>query len=84
MKRLTWRELNHVLASKTEDEVLRLLNEERVGIRRIAVLERLHRSGQTHDVWVYVLLTNDTVDKKIYDALHDKKSLSQLAMEALK
>ena len=45
---------------------------------------RLHRSGQTHDVWVYVLLTNDTVDEKIYDALHDKKSLSQLAMEALK
>jgi hypothetical protein len=45
---------------------------------------RLHRSGQTHDVWVYVLLTEGTVDKKIYDALHDKKSLSQLAMEALK
>ena len=44
---------------------------------------RLHRSGQTHDVWVYVLLTSDTVDEKIYDALHDKKSLSQLAMEAL-
>jgi len=35
--------LNHVLASKTEDEVLQLLNEERVGIRRIAVLERLHQ-----------------------------------------
>jgi hypothetical protein len=43
LKRLTWRELNHVLASKTEDEVLQLLNEERVGIRRIAVLERLHQ-----------------------------------------
>ena len=43
MKRLTWRELNHVLASKTEDEVLQLLNEERAGIRRIAVLERLHQ-----------------------------------------
>ena len=43
MKRLTWRELNHVLASKTEDEVLQLLNEERIGIRRIAVLERLHQ-----------------------------------------
>ena len=43
MKRLTWRDLNHVLASKTEDEVLQLLNEERVGIRRIAVLERLHQ-----------------------------------------
>ena len=44
---LTWRELNHVLASKTEDEVLRLLNEERVGIRRIAVLERLHQRYNT-------------------------------------
>ena len=43
MKRLTWRELNHVLASKTEDEVLRLLNEERVGAQRVAVLERLHQ-----------------------------------------
>ena len=84
MKRLTWRELNHILASKTEDEVLQLLNEERVGIRRIAVLERLHRSGQTCDVWVYILQTEGTVDEKIYDALHDKKSLSQLAMEALK
>ena len=45
---------------------------------------RLHRSGQTHDVWCYVLLTEDTVDATIYAALHDKKSLSQLAMEALK
>ena len=47
MKRLTWRELNHVLAAKTEDEVLRLLNEERVGTRRIAVLERLHQRYNT-------------------------------------
>ena len=47
MKRLTWRELNHVLASKTEDEVLQLLNEERVGIRRIAVFERLHQRYNT-------------------------------------
>ena len=45
---------------------------------------RLHRSGQKHDVWCYVLLTEDTVDEKIYAALHDKKTLSQLAMEALK
>jgi SNF2 family DNA or RNA helicase len=45
---------------------------------------RLHRSGQRHDVWVYVLLTEDTVDEKIYLALHDKRSLSDLAMEALK
>ena len=47
MKRLTWRELNHVLASKTEDEVLQLLNEERVGTRRIVVLERLHQRYNT-------------------------------------
>ena len=47
MKRLTWRELNHVLASKTEDEVLRLLNEERVNLRRVAVLERLHQRYNT-------------------------------------
>ena len=45
---------------------------------------RLHRSGQRHDVWVYVLLTEDTVDEKIYVALHDKRSLSDLAMEALR
>jgi len=45
---------------------------------------RLHRSGQRHAVWVYVLLTEDTVDEKIYVALHDKRSLSDLAMEALR
>ena len=47
MKRLTWRELSHVLASKTEDEVLQMLNEERVGTRRIVVLERLHQRYNT-------------------------------------
>jgi SNF2 family DNA or RNA helicase len=45
---------------------------------------RLHRSGQRHAVWVYVLLTEDTVDEKIYVALHDKRSLSDLAMDSLK
>jgi hypothetical protein len=29
-------------------------------------------------------MANKTVDEKIYAALHDKRSLSQLAMEALK
>lgn len=43
MKRLTWRELNHVLASKTEPEVLAMLSVERVGLRRVVVLERLHQ-----------------------------------------
>ena len=45
---------------------------------------RLHRSGQRHDVWCYVFLTDKTVDAKIWTALHDKLSLSQIALEALK
>jgi SNF2 family DNA or RNA helicase len=45
---------------------------------------RLHRSGQRHDVWCYVFLTDATVDQKIWHSLHDKLSLSQIALEALK
>ena len=45
---------------------------------------RLHRSGQRHDVWNYVMLTDKTIDHKIWAALHDKRSLSDLALEALK
>jgi SNF2 family DNA or RNA helicase len=45
---------------------------------------RLHRSGQRHDVWCYVLLIDKTIDQKIWGALHDKLSLSQIALEALK
>ena len=45
---------------------------------------RLHRSGQTKDVWCYVMLANKTVDEKIWTALHDKRSVSDIAMESLK
>jgi SNF2 family DNA or RNA helicase len=45
---------------------------------------RLHRSGQKHDVWCYVMLTNKTVDEKIWAALHDKRAISDIAMEELK
>jgi SNF2 family DNA or RNA helicase len=45
---------------------------------------RLHRSGQLHDVWVYILLADKTVDEKIFAALHDKRAISDIAMEALK
>ena len=45
---------------------------------------RLHRSGQKHDVWCYVMLTNKTVDEKIWGALHDKRAISDIAMEELK
>ncbi len=44
---------------------------------------RLHRGGQEHDVWVYVLLTPDTIDERIWGALHDKRSISDLAIEEL-
>ena len=43
MKQLTWRELNHVLASKTEAEVLQMLHEEKASAQRVVVLERLHQ-----------------------------------------
>jgi predicted type IV restriction endonuclease len=43
LKKLTWRELNHTLGTKTEAEVLDMLNEERADLRRIVVLERLHQ-----------------------------------------
>lgn len=45
---------------------------------------RLHRSGQTRDVWCYVMLANKTVDEKIWAALHDKRGVSDIAMESLK
>lgn len=45
---------------------------------------RLHRSGQQRDVWVYLLMARDSVDEKIWGALHDKRALSDIAMESLK
>ena len=45
---------------------------------------RLHRSGQKHDVWVYIMITNKTIDEKILLALESKKSISDIAVEALK
>ena len=43
----TWRSINHTLSSKTESELLDMLNEERVGQRRITILERLHQRYNT-------------------------------------
>ena len=45
---------------------------------------RLLRSGQKHDVWVYILLTNHTVDEIEWSALDNKRAFSQIANEALK
>jgi SNF2 family DNA or RNA helicase len=44
---------------------------------------RLHRSGQTRGVWCYVLMCNKTIDERIFSALHDKKSLAELALAEL-
>ena len=45
---------------------------------------RLHRSGQKHDVWCYVMLTNKTIEERIWGDLHDKRAISDIAMEELK
>jgi hypothetical protein len=45
---------------------------------------RLHRSGQAHDVWNYVVQTQGTVDEKILAALREKRSLATIALESLK
>ena len=45
---------------------------------------RLHRSGQAHAVWVYVMLTEKTIDERIWGALHDKRTVSETAIEELK
>ena len=44
---------------------------------------RLHRSGQTQDVWVYLLIAEKTIDEKIIAALHNKKSIADIAMKEL-
>jgi len=41
--KLTWRELNRVLVTLTEPEVLAMLDRERTNERRVVVLERLHQ-----------------------------------------
>jgi hypothetical protein len=40
---LNWRQLNQKLNLMTEDKVLQMLNDERIGARRVTILERLHQ-----------------------------------------
>ena len=40
---MNWRELNQWLNLLTEDQVLQLLNDERIGARRVTILQRLHQ-----------------------------------------
>jgi len=43
----TWRSLNNKLSSLSEEEVLRLLNEERENAKRVSMLQRLHQRYNT-------------------------------------
>lgn len=43
MENLNWRSLNNILDTLPEDEVLRLLTEERGNRRRVSILTRLHQ-----------------------------------------
>ena len=45
---------------------------------------RLHRSGQTREVWCYVLMTEKTIDQRIFAALQDKRDFSLDAIEELR
>ncbi|MGV0954717.1 MAG: DEAD/DEAH box helicase [Fluviibacter sp.] len=45
---------------------------------------RLHRGGQKHAVWVYVMLTDKSIDERIWAALHEKRAVSDIALEELK
>jgi hypothetical protein len=43
MNDLSWRKLNDILSQLSEEQVLTMLNEERIGSRRVSVLQRLHQ-----------------------------------------
>jgi hypothetical protein len=47
MKKLSWRDLNAKLNALGEDEVFILLQAERVGEKRLSVLQRLHQRYNT-------------------------------------
>ena len=40
---MNWRELNQKINLLTEEQVLRMLNDERIGLRRVTMLQRLHQ-----------------------------------------
>lgn len=45
---------------------------------------RIHRQGQKHPVYVYLLITRDSVDERIFNSLEDGKKLAAIALEELK
>lgn len=45
---------------------------------------RIHRSGQKREVWCYIMLTDKTIDERIYSVLQEKCALSEIAIEELR
>jgi hypothetical protein len=45
---------------------------------------RVHRGGQTKDVWCYLLICNKTVDERILSALRDKRAIADVALDELR
>lgn len=45
---------------------------------------RLLRSGQKKSVWCYVLMTNNSIDERIWASLKDQKSISDIAISELR
>jgi SNF2 family DNA or RNA helicase len=44
---------------------------------------RIHRSGQKREVWCYILMTENTIDERIYSVLQEKCTLSEIAIGEL-
>jgi SNF2 family DNA or RNA helicase len=44
---------------------------------------RIHRSGQKREVWCYILMTENTIDERIYSVLQEKCTLSEIAIAEL-
>jgi SNF2 family DNA or RNA helicase len=45
---------------------------------------RIHRSGQKREVWCYILMTENTIDERIYSVLQEKCTLSDIAIAELR
>jgi len=45
---------------------------------------RLHRGGQKREVWCYCLMTENTIDERIWSVLHDKKALAEATIDELR
>ena len=45
---------------------------------------RIHRSGQKREVWCYVLMSEKTIDERIFSALQEKRDFSLDAIKELR